>query len=42
LALGAAAPRRIGVADARDPAFAPEQRFDIAGTAGVLLDPLHV
>src|SRR5204863_2423569 len=42
LALGAGAARRVGVADAGDVAFAPEDRLDIAGTAGVDLDPLHV
>src|SRR6185503_7887298 len=42
LALGPGAARRVGVADARDVAFAAKDRLDKAGAASVDLDPLHV
>ena len=42
LPLGAGAARRVGVADPRDEAFAPEDRLDIAGAPAIGLDPLHI
>src|SRR5205814_9885340 len=42
LPLGPGAARRVGVADAGDEAFAAEDRLDIAGAAGLGLDPLHI
>src|SRR5919197_1928682 len=38
LPLGAAAPRRVGVADPGDPAFTPEDRLDITSAPAIGLD----